>query len=85
MSENVNYMLTTVDNPFNPFTQFDEWFAYDRLLGHNTSAFLARIARLSDGLSEADEDLALQQAIDEIVDENVSGMFRKVREPQPKS
>jgi hypothetical protein len=72
------YMLTTVDNPFNPFTRFDEWLEYDMRLGYNTSAFLGRIARVSPDLSEPDQALAVQNAIDEIVSENVSGMWRKV-------
>lgn len=75
------HMLTTVDNPFNPFTHFDEWFAYDQALGYNTTAFLARIARVSDELSEADENAAIERAIDEIVGENVLGLYRKVAAP----
>jgi hypothetical protein len=74
----IEYMLTTVDNPFDPFTQFDEWMAYDHQLGYNTPSLLARIAKTSDELSDVDQSLAIQQAIDEIVDENVSGMHRKV-------
>lgn len=72
------YMLTTVDNPFDPFTRFDEWLEYDIRLGYNTAAFLDRVANLSDELSEPDQALAIQNAIDEIVTENVSGMWRKV-------
>jgi hypothetical protein len=72
------YMLTTVDNPFNPFTQFDEWFAYDERMGYHTTAFLGRVALVSNDLSEPDQALAIQQAIDQIVEENVSGMWRKV-------
>lgn len=72
------HMLTTVDNPFNPFTQFDDWYAYDTAHGYHTIAFLARIVRTSDELSEADQSLAIEQAIDEIVKENVSGMHRKI-------
>jgi hypothetical protein len=72
------YMLTTVDNPFNPFTRFDEWYEYDMRLGYNTLAFLGRIVRVSPDLSEPDQALAIQNAIDEIVSENVSGMWRKV-------
>jgi hypothetical protein len=75
------HMLTTVDNPFNPHTQFDAWYAYDQLKGYNTSAFLARITRTSDDLSEADQSAALESAIDEIVRENVSGIYRKVPIP----
>jgi len=72
------YMLSTVDNPFNPFTQWDEWFAYDEKLGYHTCALLARVTHTSDELSDVDQDLTVQQAIDEVVRYNVSGMHRKV-------
>jgi len=72
------HMLTTIDNPFDPFTQYTEWSQFDRAAGYNTAEFLARIVRTSDELSEADQDLALEQGIQEIVSENVSGIYRKV-------
>jgi hypothetical protein len=78
MEEVTEYMLTTVDNPFDPFTRFDEWYAYDIRMGYGTSAFLARVAMVSHELSEPDHALAIQNAIDEIVQQNVSGMHRKV-------
>lgn len=74
----IEYMLTTVDNPYSPFTEWDEWYAFDTQKGYHTSAFLARVVRLSPELSETDQRLAIDQAIDEIVKENVSGMWRKV-------
>ena len=74
----IEYMLTTVDNPFDPFTRFDEWNAYDIRMGYNTSSFLDRVAYVSDELSEPDQVLAIQTAIDEIVQENISGMWKKV-------
>ncbi len=84
-TDTVEYMLTTVDNPFNPFTRFDEWLEYDIGMGYNTSAFLARIAKVSNDLSEPDKVLAVQWAIDEIVAENVSGMWRKVSRDEAES
>jgi hypothetical protein len=81
IEEPTEYMLTTFDNPFNPFTQWDEWFQWDVSAGYNTSALLARITKSSLELSEPDQALAIQQAIDEIVEENVSGMHRKVVRP----
>ena len=72
------HMLTTIDNPFNPFTQYNEWYAFDQAAGYDTTGFLARIARTSDDLSEADQNLAIEQAIDEIVNENVLGIYTKV-------
>lgn len=74
----IDYMLSTIDNPYNPFDQWDEWDAFDRANGYNTCALLARVAVTSLELSEADQDLALNAAIDEIVQENVSGMHIKV-------
>lgn len=72
------HMLTTVDNPYDPFTQWDEWDAYDRACGYNTTSYLARVVRTSDELSEADQSLAIEQAIDEIVEMNILGIYRKV-------
>jgi len=71
-------MLTTIDNPFDPFTQFDEWFAFDEAKGYHTCSYLARITRTSDELSEADESLAIETAIDEIVKLNVLGIYKKI-------
>lgn len=78
MDEQTEYMLTTVDNPYNPFTDFDAWYAFDIHKGYYTSALLARIAMVPDDLPEVYQSLAIQNAIDEIVRENVSGMWRKV-------
>jgi hypothetical protein len=71
-------MLTTIDNPFDPFTQFDEWKAFDEEKGYYTCNYLARIVKTSDELSETDEALAIEQAIDEIVRLNILGIYRKV-------
>ena len=73
-----NVMLTTIDNPFDPFTQYEDWYGYDVAKGYHTCDYLARITRTSDDLSEDDEDQAIDQAIDEIVSLNVLGIYRKV-------
>lgn len=72
------HMLTTVDNPYDPRTQYDDWNAWDQRTGYHTLALLGRIVRTSDDLSDADQELAIEQAIEEIVKENVSGMHMKV-------
>jgi hypothetical protein len=71
-------MLTTIDNPFDPYTQWDEWFAFDLRAGYDTPSFLARNVKVSDAMSEVDQELAIELAIDEIVHENVLGLYRKV-------
>ncbi len=74
----VEHMLSTVDNPYNPFYQFDEWYQWDMAAGYNTPGYLARVLITSDDLSEADESLAVEHAIDEIVRENVFGVYIRV-------
>jgi hypothetical protein len=71
-------MLTTIDNPFNPFEQFDQWKEFDESKGYHTCAYLARMVRTSDELSEADETLAIEQAIDDILKLNLLGLYKKV-------
>lgn len=83
-SDRPEYMLTTVDNPYDPFTQWDEWFSWDLNAGYHTPGLLARIARVPDDLTEGEEYLALQQAMDEILQENVLGVFRKVKRGEVK-
>lgn len=75
------HMLTTVDNPYDPFTQFDEWLQFDQSSGYFTIQYQARLTLTSHNLSEADESAAIENAIDEIVNENVNGMYRKVEAP----
>ena len=71
-------MLTTVDNPHDPFDDFRAWYAYDERMAHHTTSFLARVTFSSGEISEADQRAAMEAAIDEIVAENINGMYKKV-------
>lgn len=71
-------MLTTIDNPHSPFDDFAAWYAYDVSSGYYTTEFLGRILNQSHDLSDVDYDLVIEQTIDEIVKENVSGIYLKV-------
>jgi hypothetical protein len=74
-----SYALTTVDNPYNPITQFDEWNTYDTVIkGYNTCSYLDRVSNTSDELSEQENDKEIQRAIDEIIRINVLGLYTKV-------
>lgn len=76
--DTIEHMLTTIDNPFDPFTEYDEWTRYDEDAGYHTPSLLARVARTSDDLSEADQSIALENAIFEIISENVDGIYKRV-------
>ena len=73
-----NYMLTTIDNPFNPFTHYDDWYAYDVAKGYNTCGLLARVTQSSDELSDADIALSIEDGMNEIVKHNTLGIHLKV-------
>lgn len=72
--------LTTIDNPFNPFTNFEQWFDYDCEKGYYSCDYLARIAKTSDMLSEKENDEEIERAIDEIIQYNPLGIYVKVKE-----
>lgn len=74
--------LSTVDNPFDPFTQFTHWYKWDLDAGYDTTGYLARIVVTSDELSEADQDAAIEEAIDEILTEHPDGPFVRVLDPR---
>lgn len=59
--------LTTYDNPYDPFKEFDKWFLFDIVGGYNSCGYLARIARTSEQLTEAENLNEIERAIDEIV------------------
>lgn len=60
-------MLTTFDNPFNPFTEFDRWWKEDLLLGHNCCGLLANESNVSDVASDEVNDKAINEAMERIV------------------
>lgn len=72
MSDN-EYMVTTSDNPYNYYTEFDNWYRWDIRAGYNTLSLLARRTRTSDALSLQLELAAITDAVDEILEENMSG------------
>ena len=72
------FAITTIDNPFDPFDQFDEWFLYDETNGYHTSSYLARIARTSESFTDKENRNEIERAIDEIIRFDFEGIYKKV-------
>lgn len=70
--------LTTSDNPFDPFEQFIPWFLFDEEKGYHSCAYLGRIARTSDQLTDDENDLEVERAIDEIIKYDFMNIYKKV-------
>ena len=79
------FMLSLASNPYDPFEEYDLWAQFDRHEGFDTAGLLARAISTSDDLSDEDQDLAVEQAIESILS-NVSfaGLYKKV-ERKPRS
>ena len=78
MSEIKETMLTTIDNPYNPFKQWDQWLAFDEQKGYYTCNYLARIATNSDSLSEVENAEIIDAAMDDIIKIDPLGIYMKI-------
>ncbi len=72
-------MLSTIDNPYNPFENFDEWYRFDMDKGWNSCGRLARILQISDDMSDEEVDFETEKAIDTIIKNDFLNVFIKVR------
>ena len=71
--------LTTIDNPYDPFEQFNEWFRFDCDKKHYSCSLLDRVARTSDQLSEQENDREIERAIDEIIKYDLENKYKKIK------
>ena len=71
-------MLTTIDNPFDPFEQFTSWLMFDKEKGYDSCERVARIAKFSDDMTEKEIDEENERAIDEIIKYDVMNVYKKV-------
>lgn len=85
MSESDEVMLTTIDNPYNPFDEFDRWLQFDTNKGYNTCALLARVSSSSNELSEFDESNEIENAMNDIIMYDPSQNFKMVRRSENNS
>lgn len=82
-------MLSTIDNPFDPFEQFTSWFLFDVEKGYDSCSLLARILSKNEvsvysDLSQKEIDDATEQAIDEIIQHDPLNIYIRV-EPKQKN
>jgi hypothetical protein len=75
---NSKFALTTFDNPYNPFTQFKQWFLFDVEKGYNSCGYLGRIARTSEQLTDEENDEEVERAINDVLKYDVLGIYKKV-------
>ena len=73
-------MLTTFDNPYNPFDEFTSWFMFDEEKGYHSCAYLGRIAKTSEQLSDEENAQEIEREIDEIIKYDCQNIYKKVKQ-----
>lgn len=78
MAEFTDYMVTTEDNPFDYWDQFEKWYAFDTNQGYNTLSYVMREAVVSDDMPDSMVSREMERAVDEIVALNLTGNYKKI-------
>lgn len=71
-------MVTTNDNPFNPFKDFDSWLMFDIEHGYNSWGRVMRLAHIEPDMTQEEENLEVERAIDELVKIDITDTYKKI-------
>ena len=71
-------MLSTIDNPFNPFEDYSSWLMFDKEKGYDSAERLMRIAKVTDDMTQKEENEEIERAIDEIIKYDILNVYIKV-------
>lgn len=72
------FALSTIDNPFNPFTDFDNWFLFDCEKGYYSLSKIARLSNTSEDMSDKEEAIATEKAIERLIEIDPLNIYVKV-------
>ena len=75
----IRCFLTTTDNPYNPYSQFDDWYRFDMDKGYNSCGLLMRLAYTYDQLTDAENAYEIEQAIDKIIANDPLNIYKKLK------
>lgn len=81
MDDIQDLVLTTVDNPYNPHTQYEQWRRWDIENEYYTESFLARMLDLPLDM-DLDDELSINiltiRAIQDIIDNDDANIYKLV-------
>jgi len=83
MANTEDYLITTIDNPYNPWTNWDQWYAYDEIAGYHTCSYLDRVMSTSDQLSDEEYNKEYDEAVDEIIRYDITNKYAKIAQNDP--
>lgn len=71
-------LITTTDNPFDPFDQFDSWNQFDTEKGYYSCSRVARLLNITEDMSEIEIGNEYERAIDRLVQLDPTNLYAKV-------
>ena len=74
-------MLTTEDNPFDPWTQYELWRKWDIEHGYNIESYIASLMPMLNESSIEDYEHCWSLAVTSILEENIFGNLKLVPKP----
>ena len=73
------YFITTSDNPFDYFNDFDNWQQFDEDNNYYTLSYIARIRdTYPESLDSEEENKIMNQVFNDIIELNLTGNYKKV-------
>ena len=72
------FMLSTIDNPYDPFEEFTLWLLFDNEKGYYTCERLMRKVEIREDMTQQEIDEATDRAMDELIADDILGVFVKV-------
>ena len=70
--------ITTIDNPFDPFDDYNNWHLFDTEKGYYTHSKLARLCKTEEGMTEIEEKKAIEEAIDRLIEIDPLDIYKKL-------
>ena len=71
------FMLTTNDNPFDPFEQFASWLLFDKEKGYNSCEKIATLAHITDDMTQKEIDEETNRVIEKIIELDFLDIYTK--------
>ena len=81
LNENIDNRLvriTTIDNPYDPFEEFNNWFLSDIEKGYYTCEKLGRLSNYNELMTEKEEKEETERTIDRLIEIDPLGIYKKV-------
>ena len=71
--------ITTIDNPYDPFTEFDKWFDFDVEKGYYTCSKLARLSNVTEDMTDKELIEEEQRVIDRLIEIDPLDFYKKIK------